>query len=252
MNCHQSFEKCSILTPDMVRRKQPQTSLESRNELVQDLLYSRKVSNAQYAVKAQTSLAPLSRFRGSRVTTAHAHQCCIFQSYAKTVPSTYEIDDAWTSIHGINMTTDHVIRACDVLTLKDYILEKFHKLHDTLYIKPNHVALKAPELYGFVVQTRITILCENHAHQCCIFQSYAKTQPSQQPHEIDAVNQHVMGCITTDHVIRASWRLTLTAYSYDRLRFVHFVEAPVFGTLMWVLISNLFKCNLSWIVMEVL
>ena len=41
----------------------------------------------QYAVKAQTSLAPLSRFRGSRVTTAHAHQCCRFQSYAKTVPS---------------------------------------------------------------------------------------------------------------------------------------------------------------------
>ena len=40
----------------------------------------------QYAVKAQTSLAPLSRFRGSRITTAHAHQCCIFQSYAKTVP----------------------------------------------------------------------------------------------------------------------------------------------------------------------
>ena len=24
---------------------------------------------------------------GSRVTTAHAHQCCIYQSYAKTVPS---------------------------------------------------------------------------------------------------------------------------------------------------------------------
>ena len=42
---------------------------------------------SQYAVKAQTSLALLSRFRGSRVTTAHAHQCCIFQSYAKTVPS---------------------------------------------------------------------------------------------------------------------------------------------------------------------
>ena len=37
------------------------------------------------AVKAQTSIAPLSRFRGSRVTTAHAHQCCVFQSYAKTV-----------------------------------------------------------------------------------------------------------------------------------------------------------------------
>ena len=44
----------------------------------------------EYVVKAQTSLSPLSRFRGSRVTTAHAHQihqCCIFQSYAKTVPS---------------------------------------------------------------------------------------------------------------------------------------------------------------------
>ena len=39
------------------------------------------------AVKAQTSLAPLSWVHGSRVTTAHAHQCCIFQSYAKTVPS---------------------------------------------------------------------------------------------------------------------------------------------------------------------
>ena len=41
----------------------------------------------QYAVKAQTSLAPLSRFRGSHVTTAHAHQCCRFQSYVKTGPS---------------------------------------------------------------------------------------------------------------------------------------------------------------------
>ena len=31
----------------------------------------------------------------SHVTTAHAHQCCIFQSYVKTVPSRtidYEID----------------------------------------------------------------------------------------------------------------------------------------------------------------
>ena len=66
-----------------------------------------------YAVKAQTSLAPLSRFRGSRITTAHAHQCCRFQSYAKTVPSqmklTNEIDDAWTNIHGIhdNGPRDH-------------------------------------------------------------------------------------------------------------------------------------------------
>ena len=71
----------------------------------------------QYAVKAQTSLAPLSRFRGSHVTTAHAHQCCRFQTYAKTVPSrlklTSEIDKAWTTFLG-STTTDHVITSCDV------------------------------------------------------------------------------------------------------------------------------------------
>ena len=69
-----------------------------------------------YAVKAQTSLAPLSRFRGSHIT-AHEQQCCRFQSYAKTVPSpmkfTSEIDKAWTTFLG-SMTTDHVIRPCDV------------------------------------------------------------------------------------------------------------------------------------------
>ena len=37
-----------------------------------------------YAVKAQTSLAPLSWFPGSRIPTAHVHQCCRFQSYAKS------------------------------------------------------------------------------------------------------------------------------------------------------------------------
>ena len=70
-----------------------------------------------YAVKAQTSLAQLSRFRSSLVTTAHEHQCCRFQSYAKTVPSrmklTSEIDKAWTTFLG-STTTDHVITACDV------------------------------------------------------------------------------------------------------------------------------------------
>ena len=32
--------------------------------------------NTLYAVKVQTSLAPLSWFPGSRVPTAHVHQCC--------------------------------------------------------------------------------------------------------------------------------------------------------------------------------
>ena len=51
-----------------------------------------------YAVKVQRSLAPLSRFRGSHITTAHEQQCCRFQRYANSVPSpmklTSEIDKA--------------------------------------------------------------------------------------------------------------------------------------------------------------
>ena len=48
-------------------------------------------------IKAQTSLAPLSRFRGSRITTAHAHHCCRFQlceDCAIMNEIDYEIDDA--------------------------------------------------------------------------------------------------------------------------------------------------------------
>ena len=45
----------------------------------------------QYAVKAQTSLAPLSWFPGSRIPTAHVHQCCRFQSYANSHAIAYEI-----------------------------------------------------------------------------------------------------------------------------------------------------------------
>ena len=70
-----------------------------------------------YAVKAQTSLAPLSWFHGSRVTTAHTHQCCIFQSYAKTVPSRMKLIMKLTMREPTfmgSMTTDHVITACDV------------------------------------------------------------------------------------------------------------------------------------------
>ena len=63
----------------------------------------------EYAVKAQRSLAPLSCFHGSRVTTAHVHQCCRFQSYAKTVPSQIKLTMKLT-IHGKafmgSMTTD--------------------------------------------------------------------------------------------------------------------------------------------------
>ena len=41
----------------------------------------------QYAVKVQRSLAPLSRFRGSHIPTAHEQKCCRFQSYANSVRS---------------------------------------------------------------------------------------------------------------------------------------------------------------------
>ena len=43
--------------------------------------------SAEYAVKVQRSLAPLSWFRGSHITTALEQECCRFQSYAKSVPS---------------------------------------------------------------------------------------------------------------------------------------------------------------------
>ena len=71
----------------------------------------------QYAVKVQRSLAPLSRFRGSHIPSAHEQQCCTFQSYANSVRSpmkfTSKIYIAWTTFLG-STTTDHVITSCDV------------------------------------------------------------------------------------------------------------------------------------------
>ena len=66
-----------------------------------------------YAVKAQTSLAQLSRFRGSCVTTAHALQCCIFQSYAKTVPSWMKLTMKLTMREPTFMPRDPWQRTCD-------------------------------------------------------------------------------------------------------------------------------------------
>ena len=70
-----------------------------------------------YAVKVQRSLAPLSRFSGSHIPSAHEQQCCRFQSYANSVRSpmkfTSEIYIAWTTFLG-STTTDHVLTSCDV------------------------------------------------------------------------------------------------------------------------------------------
>ena len=64
----------------------------------------------KYAVKVQRSLAPLSRFRGSHIPSAHEQQCCRFQSYVNSVRSpmkfTSEIYIAWTTFLG-STTTDH-------------------------------------------------------------------------------------------------------------------------------------------------
>ena len=83
---------------------------------------------SQYAVKVQRSLAPLSRFRGSHITTAHAHQYCRFQSYAETVPSpmkfTSEIYKAWTTFLG-STTTEALWR----MTLTAYMQMHCEKCH---------------------------------------------------------------------------------------------------------------------------
>ena len=77
------FWPCSAVTPSrksLVRQF-------SRNGAVGGYLVAVTGYTLQYAVKVQRSLAPLSRFRGSHITTAHEQQCCRFQSYAKSVPS---------------------------------------------------------------------------------------------------------------------------------------------------------------------
>ena len=76
-----------------------------------------------YAVKAQTSLAPLSWFLGSHIQMyllrTYVHQCCRFQSYANSHAIPYEIYKR--NLQSVNRilgstTTDHLIRACDVNT----------------------------------------------------------------------------------------------------------------------------------------
>ena len=86
-------------------------------EAMPTLIRNNVLHGSLYAVKAQTSLAPLSWFPGSRVPTAHMHQCCRFQSYAKTVPSRMILTTKLTKREPTflgSMTMDHVITACEV------------------------------------------------------------------------------------------------------------------------------------------
>ena len=52
----------------------------TRNWVVRCNLMAITGSTWQYVVKVQRSLAPLSRFRGSHIPSAHEQECCRFQS----------------------------------------------------------------------------------------------------------------------------------------------------------------------------
>ena len=123
-----------------------------------------------YAVKTQTSLAPLSRFRGSCVTTTHAHQCCRFQSYAKTVPSQMKLTKHEPTFLG-STTTDHGVWR---LTLTAYyssmwMIIYMYNLHYSKYQQRTGSAsgneLYALDLSYFCVLLKFTcprtIFCEN-------------------------------------------------------------------------------------------
>ena len=59
--------------------------IDTRVEIDKEFEINTALKNGhKYAVKVQRSLAPLSWFPGSRKPTAHVHQCCRFQSYAKS------------------------------------------------------------------------------------------------------------------------------------------------------------------------
>ena len=103
---------CSLVTRDIVQTWHLFSEASRHGAAI-------KLITLEYAVKAQTSLAPLSRFRGSHVTTAHAHQCCRFQSYARTVPLRMKLTTREPTFLG-SMTMDHVITACRRLTSTAY------------------------------------------------------------------------------------------------------------------------------------
>ena len=72
---------------------------------------SLRTRRALYAVKAQTSLAPMSRFRGSRVTTAHEQQCSGFSDVMqRSVPSRMKLTMREPTFLG-SITTDDMITA---------------------------------------------------------------------------------------------------------------------------------------------
>ena len=139
----------------------------------------------EYAVKAQTSLAPLSRFRGSLVTTAHAHQCCIFQSYAKTVPSRMKL----------TKPEPHSWDPRQRTTWSRRVTSDFNSVY----------AVKAQTSLAPLSRFRGSRVTTGHAHQCCRFQSYAKTVPSRMKltSEVDKAWTTFLGSTTTDHVITA-------------------------------------------------
>ena len=107
--CH---PKANTLTPPLHCGIQAVSQNEIENGIA---LTKTKQQRKTYSV--YTLLEAVCHFRsvvmdaGSRGTTAHAHQCCIFQSYAKTVPSRMK----WTMREPTNHDNGQGVTASDVI-----------------------------------------------------------------------------------------------------------------------------------------
>ena len=141
----------NLTVPDFWRRKKIGNSMSFFSHVNTTVPYSHHTqNNLQYAVKAQTSLTPLSWFHGSRVTTAHAHQCCRFQSYAKTVPSRMKLTMREPTFMG-SMTTDHVITACDFNSVDSKWALTVYTHYSSLHNLHQHSAGKTAPYLGFTL-----------------------------------------------------------------------------------------------------
>ena len=111
-------------------------------------------SDPRQAIFANTSLAPLSWFHGSRVATAHAHQCCRFQSYAKTVPSRMKLTMKLTMRESASMTTD---------TWSRRVTSVFNS---ALELRTTYKIFKVPEEWRNTLTAILFVNLMNHFIEC--------------------------------------------------------------------------------------
>ena len=147
----------------------------------------------QYAVNAHTSLAPLSRFCGSHITTAHEQQCCRFQSYAKTAIANEIYKRNWQSVNHIpgihdNGPRDHGLWR---LTLTAYSkhLPDAQGLQTLLFIKSSictrvlvikaYIKIKVWLLGSLTCNHRFFFTCSDFFAICHIFDRLIKRNENQ-------------------------------------------------------------------------